>query len=722
MAAAAAAATVAVAGFVGFQFLGDADAPAPNVPAPMDLAAPPEQSVAEADIAVAEPTAEADIAVAEPAAEVVDASEPAPEPVSTTPIAPSFDLVRVDAAGGAVIAGRAAANADLRLRLDGQEIHMASSDGTGSFVAMLLIPPSDLPQVLSLEMIMAGGGVLMSDQSVIIQPATSLAAATPAPDASPDLPEIDTDLPALASTTDPALASATPEAPQLDTPTSPATPADGTPVELADANLPDAPDLDPATDIALETATAPAGEDAVPPVTELAMLETQEPDGPATDRAPAESAAATSEPAAAVTVLDTDIADPEMPETIASEQGAVEPASTDAAAPQVSVAIGITETASETAVLDPGPIVETITAPATTGETTAPEPSDPVQTTIPTAVPGVADGTPETAVVAEATTAPALPVTTTTPVVPDLPQAPDASGAQGPSETTETTEPQAPPVSIAEGTTETTEPQTTTVVIAEGTTETTEPHTPAVTIAEGTTETTEPQAPAIAIAEGTTETAEPQAPAVEIAEGTTEATEPQTPTVAIAEETTEATEPQAPTVMIADSQGIRVVQAGGPEPQVQVVLDTIAYDAAGEVVLTGRGPAQSDVRLYLDNQPVQLAQIDAAGGWSTQLPQVDPGTYTLRVDEVSEAGAVLSRVETPFLREEPAVLAALPQRVGVSVITVQPGHTLWGIARDQLGAGVLYVQVYEANRDLIRDPHWIYPGQIFAIPDVLREQ
>jgi nucleoid-associated protein YgaU len=49
-------------------------------------------------------------------------------------------------------------------------------------------------------------------------------------------------------------------------------------------------------------------------------------------------------------------------------------------------------------------------------------------------------------------------------------------------------------------------------------------------------------------------------------------------------------------------------------------------------------------------------------------------------------------------------------------ITVQPGFTLWGIAKQNFGKGILYVQVYEANRDRIRDPDLIYPGQVFALP------
>ncbi|HCB52616.1 MAG TPA: peptigoglycan-binding protein LysM, partial [Rhodobacter sp.] len=56
---------------------------------------------------------------------------------------------------------------------------------------------------------------------------------------------------------------------------------------------------------------------------------------------------------------------------------------------------------------------------------------------------------------------------------------------------------------------------------------------------------------------------------------------------------------------------------------------------------------------------------------------------------------------------------AAPKSVSV---TVQPGFTLWGIAQENFGSGILYVQVYEANRDKIKNPDLIYPGQIFTLP------
>ena len=100
------------------------------------------------------------------------------------------------------------------------------------------------------------------------------------------------------------------------------------------------------------------------------------------------------------------------------------------------------------------------------------------------------------------------------------------------------------------------------------------------------------------------------------------------------------------------------------------------------------------------------------------MPEIDTGIYTLRVDAVDAEGDVVSRIETPFKREEPAVLAAAiagpegPARA----VTVQAGDTLWAIARDRYGEGLLYVQVFDANRDSIRDPDLIYPGQVFDLP------
>lgn len=189
----------------------------------------------------------------------------------------------------------------------------------------------------------------------------------------------------------------------------------------------------------------------------------------------------------------------------------------------------------------------------------------------------------------------------------------------------------------------------------------------------------------------------------------------------------EAGETSAPLVLLADGDGIQVLQSGGADPEVsdQVVVDAITYDETGEVSLSGRASSGDGfVRLYLDNAPVLTVPVDPDGQWRTDLPNVETGVYTLRVDEIDDIGGVLSRVETPFKREAVADIRALDvqsdaseTRGPIALVTVQPGNTLWGIADQSYGDGPSYVRVFEANRDRIRDPDLIYPGQIFTVPN-----
>ena len=79
--------------------------------------------------------------------------------------------------------------------------------------------------------------------------------------------------------------------------------------------------------------------------------------------------------------------------------------------------------------------------------------------------------------------------------------------------------------------------------------------------------------------------------------------------------------------------------------------------------------------------------------------------------EVAPATEVAPAAEVATATE--AALAVKPAPV---TVTVQPGFTLWSIAKENFGDGILYVQVFEANRDKIRDPDLIYPGQVFSIP------
>ena len=185
---------------------------------------------------------------------------------------------------------------------------------------------------------------------------------------------------------------------------------------------------------------------------------------------------------------------------------------------------------------------------------------------------------------------------------------------------------------------------------------------------------------------------------------------------------------ETPTVMIADVSGVKIVSkvpASAENPEVS--LDAISYDEEGALTLAGRGVPSGLLRLYLNNAVIGETTTDALGAWSYDASALEPGVYTLRIDQLNaDASKVLARMETPFKREARSKLqeqlSAAESPARINVVTVQPGNTLWGISRERYGQGILYVQVFEANRDKIRDPDLIYPGQIFNLPDDAAEE
>lgn len=67
-----------------------------------------------------------------------------------------------------------------------------------------------------------------------------------------------------------------------------------------------------------------------------------------------------------------------------------------------------------------------------------------------------------------------------------------------------------------------------------------------------------------------------------------------------------------------------------------------------------------------------------------------------------------------------AVLAP-PQREqanapALRTYTVKRGDSLWNIAKKYLGKGERYSEIYQLNREKIKNPNLIYPGQVLSLP------
>lgn len=190
--------------------------------------------------------------------------------------------------------------------------------------------------------------------------------------------------------------------------------------------------------------------------------------------------------------------------------------------------------------------------------------------------------------------------------------------------------------------------------------------------------------------------------------------EPERPQVADVEA---AADVAMPAVVRTDGDDIELVQAPRSLATDQVVLDTITYDAQSTVVLVGRGQAGREVRVYANGDLQGSTTISGDGRWRLLISKLSAGNYTLRADQIGGDGAVASRFETPFQRQFPTAETLARLQDDENEIVVQPGFNLWTIARNRYGEGVKYTVIFDANKDQIRDPDLIYPGQVFALPE-----
>jgi nucleoid-associated protein YgaU len=153
--------------------------------------------------------------------------------------------------------------------------------------------------------------------------------------------------------------------------------------------------------------------------------------------------------------------------------------------------------------------------------------------------------------------------------------------------------------------------------------------------------------------------------------------------------------------------------SGGVPRSGDLAMSTLDYDDRGQVTITGQAMAGASVRAYLDGAAVAEGRAGRDGRWQL-IPDkpINPGTHTLRLDRLAETGRPTARLEIKFDR---APLAAPAAGEGRRLHVVR-GDTLWNISRAHYGEGGRFTVIFAANREQIRDPNLIYPGQIFSLP------
>jgi len=157
-----------------------------------------------------------------------------------------------------------------------------------------------------------------------------------------------------------------------------------------------------------------------------------------------------------------------------------------------------------------------------------------------------------------------------------------------------------------------------------------------------------------------------------------------------------------------------------PEPQSEeaiksadkdLAVGTVDYDAAGRLSVKGTATPGAPVTVEVDGAPVAETKADAAGDWqATTPPGAAEGASRVGASSVSPEAESL-RVSLPFAPA--SLIRDFPQG---RLVVVQPGNSLWRIARRAYGSGFRYTVIYAANQDQIRNPDLIYPGQILHAP------
>lgn len=145
-----------------------------------------------------------------------------------------------------------------------------------------------------------------------------------------------------------------------------------------------------------------------------------------------------------------------------------------------------------------------------------------------------------------------------------------------------------------------------------------------------------------------------------------------------------------------------------------VKIDALDYNASGRVRVFGRATPGAHAKVLLDDTVLGETVVDAKGTWQLNVDQIiEPGDYTLRAETTDAAGFAIAQADVP-LTADPVD----QDQTGPRVLIVEPGQNLWRIARYVYGSGPAYTYIYGANRDKIRNPDLIYPGQEFQLPDV----
>lgn len=117
------------------------------------------------------------------------------------------------------------------------------------------------------------------------------------------------------------------------------------------------------------------------------------------------------------------------------------------------------------------------------------------------------------------------------------------------------------------------------------------------------------------------------------------------------------------------------------------------------------------------NKTVELKGLGALSGKyfvEKVIHTFNSSGYAQNLDVSRKWKGESAKVETPST-STPSKQEVKPP-VESKTYTVKKGDCLWNIAKAHYGKGSDYTKIYNANKDKIKNPNLIYPGQVLKLP------
>lgn len=121
---------------------------------------------------------------------------------------------------------------------------------------------------------------------------------------------------------------------------------------------------------------------------------------------------------------------------------------------------------------------------------------------------------------------------------------------------------------------------------------------------------------------------------------------------------------------------------------------------------------EQDIREALGNSVENLG-VDFDDGEVTLRGRVK--TQAAREKAILLAGNVES---VKSVNDQMTLVSQAPVTPTARFYTIEKGDSLWKIAQQHYGDGNKWQRLFEANREVIKDPDLIYPGQQIRVPDL----